>query len=243
MRCQSRMSSLTRGCALLPLTLVVGCNSGKSPGGGGPTWWLEAQKASMSRGLYRIPLGDASVAVAELSADQPQFACSDLAGGPDGGDLWSLMITLGVPASGTTANVGGTSASATSSLASVAVHHQEPTQAVGWTTYAVSGQLTLTSFPSTPSAVSTPMAGHVTALFLDNPTSTIDCQSGMESLPDGGLLLVPGACECQDSDGGTFSCTLPASATKLPSCCDAGIATVAGYQLTFDFDATGCSGL
>jgi hypothetical protein len=129
---------------------------------------------------------------------------------------------------------------ASSPNAAVWIYHQEPTQSSGWTAYAVSGQLTLTSFPADTTAISTPFAGHLTALFPDDPISTIDCQAGGEALPDGGFLALPGACDCQNADGGTFSCGLPADAGSATCCNGDGGTTSQNHQLSFDFSATGC---
>ncbi len=236
-------SSQWRLTGLLPFTLALACGGGTPADAGGPTWLLEAQQAAGSTGVYSMMTADSTVAAAYLPTDQATLTCSEfLSDIQDGGDRWFVVIGLGVPASGSSVSVGGGPLATTASNASVTIYHQELTQTVGWSTSALSGELTLSSFPADSSAVSTPMTGHLTALFVDNPVSTIDCQSGAEALPDGGLLIVPGVCACQDADGGTSTCTLPDSGTNQ-SCCDGGIDTTNGYQLSFDFNATGCSGM
>jgi hypothetical protein len=222
----------------LVCSLLVGtaCSGSSTPAdSGAATWWVEAQKAVSSGAVYGIGL-DPVAAVAFLPSDQPQPTCAVLSPLPDAGDAdaWFVVISLGVPASGTTAPIGGSWDSATSSHAAVGVYHREPTQSAGWTAWAVSGQLGVASSPANSTDFSTPFAGHVTALFPDDPVSTVDCQAGT----DGG----PGACECQYVDGGAFSCGLPVDAGST-TCCDGdGGSTSQNHQLSFDFSATGCSG-
>jgi hypothetical protein len=102
----------------------------------------------------------------------------------------------------------------------------------------VSGTLGVASFPTNATDFSTPFAGHVTALFPDDPVSTVNCRPGGQD--DGGFFL--GGCKCQYLDGGTFACDLPADAGSATCCYGDGVSTSQNHQLSFDFSATGCSG-
>jgi len=230
--------SLLVPLCLLPLGIACGSHS-NSGDAGEPSWWLEAQKPASAQQIYFMTAAVPAVAMVILSSEKSPFMCAEPAG-----DHWYIEIELATPADGTTVSVGGAEDAVTTGNASVAVYHEEPSQAAGWKAHAVSGQLVVSSFPAAPDALGVPFAGHLTALFPDDPISTIDCQGGGESLPDGGFAAAPGACACQTADGGTFSCDLPASAGPLTSCCygDAGT-TARNYQLSFDFSATRCGAI
>jgi len=236
----SRVLPWGRFALVLPFALVVACSGGTpaDAGGSSPTWWVEAQKAPGSKALYGwgsvVPSGPPLIQLLFL-IDQPTLTCTDVQHASRTGQ-WYLSVSLD-PADGGTFTVGGDAPAA--GLAPVTILQALDTS---WSALAVSGSLNLSTFPKDPSDTTTPVAGHLTALFPDAPISTIDCQGGALGLPDGGVVPMPGVCDCQYVDGGTFTCALPASLESLPSCCpgDGGVTIALNHQLSFDFTASGC---